>query len=130
MISATYDATRELLAFANAGHWPPLTYIDGAADFVPVSPGFLPLGLDGDTQYEAHDLELPPGSVIVFFSNGMIDATNPDGEFFGEARFQALVRKSLQRSAVEIGDVVTTSVFDFSHGRQKDDQTLMVIKRT
>lgn len=129
MISASYNPTAHELVFGNAGHWPPLTYIDGRKEASPIAPGFLPLGLDGDSDYATHVIQMPPGSVVVFFSDGIIDATNSDRELFGEDRLYSLVEGALDKSADEIRDEVTAAVLEFTKGDQRDDQTIMVLKR-
>lgn len=131
MISASYDLGTHTLTFANAGHWPPLVYIEnrGVDDFLPIGPGFMPLGLDPSEQYQAHSLDLHPGSLVVLFSDGIIDAINPSGERFGEGRLRELILKSRRLSSDEIRDAVATTIFEFCRGRQEDDQTLVVLKR-
>ena len=71
-----------------------------------------------------------PGPWLFFFSDGIIDAVNAEGDRFGEARFHKLVFDSRELSAEEIRDAVASAVLEFSRGRQQDDQTLIVIKRT
>lgn len=106
-----------------------MVFSEASEEFLPVSPGFLPIGLNGDTRYEARAIDLRPGSLVVLFSDGIIDAADPSGNFFGEERFRELVFESRELSAAEIRDTVTTNIFEFSQGRQRDDQTLMIVKR-
>jgi phosphoserine phosphatase RsbU/P len=130
LLTAVYNIDEHTLTFANAGHWPPLIYLPKAKDFIAINAAYLPIGLDGSGDYEPHTVELGPESVVVFFSDGVIDAANPEGRRFGEERFRNLVYGSRHLSAVEIRDAVTTQLFEFSRGRQEDDETLMVMKRT
>ena len=129
LITAAYDLGDHQLTFANAGHWPPLVCLAGEEHFMPIPSGWLPIGFDESEDYQAHSLDLHPGSLVVFYSDGIIDARNPEGERFGEARFRELVFDAKDKSGDDIRDLVTTTVFEFCRGRQDDDQTLMIIKR-
>ena len=130
MITASYDIDAHRLTFANGGHWPPLVFFAGDDDFTPMPTGWLPLGLNESDDYADHVLDLPPDSLVVMFSDGIIDAVSPEGERFGESRLRKLVFDSKDLESDEIRDNVATAVFEFSLGRQQDDETLIVIKRT
>lgn len=130
MITAAYDIDAHRLTFASGGHWPPLVLFAGDVDFTPMPTGWLALGLNESDDYADHVLDLSPGSLVVLFSDGIIDAANPEGERFGESRLSKLVLDSKGLDSDEIRDNVTTAIFEFSHGRQQDDETLIVLKRT
>jgi hypothetical protein len=71
------------LTIANAGHLSP--YRDGRELELP--PG-LPLGVIADSQYEQTTFQLNRGDRLVFLSDGVVEATNSDGELFGFERTQ------------------------------------------
>ena len=66
------------VTIANAGHLSP--YLDGAEI---VLPGALPLGIVSDVRYESSQFHLAPGSRLTFYSDGVIEAQNSQGELFG-----------------------------------------------
>ncbi|MFD3531897.1 SpoIIE family protein phosphatase [Streptomyces sp. NPDC058664] len=68
---AVYDPVTRICQLASAGHAPPaLALPDGGVGFVPVVPGPL-LGV-GDNPFEVCSVELPPGSVLALYSDGMV----------------------------------------------------------
>lgn len=71
------------MTVANAGHLSP--YRDGRELELP--PG-LPLGVIADSQYEEAHFQLNSGDRLVFLSDGVVEATNPQGELFGFERTQ------------------------------------------
>jgi len=71
------------MTIANAGHLSP--YRDGRELELP--PG-LPLGVIADSQYEETTFQLSAGDRLVFLSDGVVEATNPQGELFGFERTQ------------------------------------------
>src|SRR5437667_4548742 len=79
------DATNGTLAYANAGHNPPLLVdADGNARFI--EQGGLPLGMFRDTRYYEHYLTLEPGQLLVLYTDGATEAFNAQNEEFGPER--------------------------------------------
>ena len=74
------------LTYANAGHCLPLRWSDSVA---PVEARGMPLGLMQGMQYDEGTLELAPGQGVLFYSDGVTEARDPDGDMYGTARFQA-----------------------------------------
>jgi hypothetical protein len=71
------------LVIANAGHLGP--YRDGRElELLPS----LPLGVIADVQYEQTTYQLNHGDRLVFLSDGVVEATNSEGELFGFERTQ------------------------------------------
>ncbi len=73
------------VAMANAGHLAP--YLDGKEVEVP---GALPLGVKSGARYETIRFQLPRGSRLTFYSDGIVEAQNAEGELFGFERGSSL----------------------------------------
>jgi hypothetical protein len=98
---------------ANAGHLPP--YLDGQE--VAVS-GALPLGAKAGTRYEINRFQMPRGSRLTFYSDGIVEAQNPQGELFGFERSREISTEpvaSIVEAAKQFG--------------QQDDMTVIAITR-
>ena len=98
---------------ANAGHLPP--YLDGSE--VELA-GALPLGVMSGARYEASGTFLGPGSRLTFYSDGVVEAQNEQGELFGFERAQAI---STQPAAA----IVETA----KRFGQEDDITVVTVTR-
>src|SRR6266705_3290795 len=122
------DATNRTLAYANAGHNPPLLKnADGTSRFL--EQGEVPLGMFRDTRYYEHYLTIAPGELLVLYTDGVTEATNPAGEEFGPERLVRSVKAARDRSARELIDAVQRDVVDWTDGRgAHDDVTFFVIK--
>src|SRR4030081_1712224 len=84
LVYAVLDPSARTVAFANAGHLRPLLIDDNGARFLDVERG-LPLGLQcGD--YSECQINLPPGSLLVFYSDGITEALNASDEKYGLKR--------------------------------------------
>lgn len=87
MIYAVLDPATRSLTFASAGHLPPLLIAGADAHYLESDKG-LPLGLAyGD--YSQRQIQLAPGSRLLFYSDGLTEATDPQGEEFGGDRLRA-----------------------------------------
>jgi phosphoserine phosphatase RsbU/P len=86
MVYAVLDPTKRTLTFANAGHLPPLLVTGTSAQFLDVERG-IPLGL-GPGDFSEVEVNLPMGSRLVFYSDGITEAENQKDEEYGLARLQ------------------------------------------
>jgi serine phosphatase RsbU (regulator of sigma subunit) len=117
------------LTYANAGHNPPMiARADGTMERL--DGGGLLMGIMPSAEYESYRVQLQPGDVLVLYSDGVTEATNPLGEEFEEERLAEVLRLNRQRPPDEIVEAITRAVSDFSAGSAvADDLTLVVAKR-
>lgn len=113
---------------ANAAHPFPLLASDGGVIELAL-PG-LPLGMGPPRKYEDRSLLLPPGSVFVFFSDGLFEAADSKGAAYGFER----AREALRRAGHRRADRILEAFFaDWRrHLRAmpaRDDTTIVVLKR-
>ncbi len=79
--------------------------------------------------FEQETVHLNPGDVIVAYTDGVIDAHSPQGEVFGEERFEQLALQHQNLSASEVIKTILQAIADFTRGaEQHDDITLVVMK--
>lgn len=129
MLSGIYNPVSSIFNFSNAGHWPPLVLQSGNDTFDPIPPGFMPIGIETEPNYETIELELKPGDIVVFFSDGLVEAKNEKRIEFGEERVMDIILKNRIRTAKEIQEKLIHEVDGYSSGTREDDLTLMVFKR-
>jgi len=119
------------VSYCNAGHCPPLVIGDGAAIWLPVVPN-LPIGIVADYAYQAQTATLSLHSTLLLYTDGITEAQNQRGEFYGEQRLiDTAAQLADDKSARQIVDAVTASAQCFMQGsaQQHDDLTLLAIKR-
>lgn len=127
MCFATWSRRRKLLRVANAGQEQPMLYHDGRTEKIPLV-GF-PLGMFEDATYDERSFLLVPGDIIVFHSDGIGDAQNAEGKFFGHERLARLITLNAAAPADGIADRVLEAADQFSGGgHPTDDRTLIVMK--
>jgi serine phosphatase RsbU (regulator of sigma subunit) len=130
LFAAELDPSTGKLRYINAGHNPPLVgRVDGNVEQLPS--GGLPLGIMGGAQYDAGELQLNPGEVLVVYSDGVSEAVNLREEEFGIERLTEVIRKNRSASAAGIRDKVESSLSAFTEtAPANDDITLVIVKRT
>ncbi len=120
--------TREL-TYASAGHNPPrLKRCDDGTMAALDRVGGLPLGVLPDQTYEEAVLALRPGDQLIFYTDGITEAHNPQREMFGVERLdQALELCTF--AAEPLIEAVLRALADFTQGQPADDdRTLLVAK--
>jgi sigma-B regulation protein RsbU (phosphoserine phosphatase) len=124
---ATWRRPTRKLRLANAGQTQPMLYKDGVCEQLKLV-GF-PLGIFDDVTYEEWTLTLDPGNILVFHSDGISEASDPDGNFFGIPRIASVIEQNAALSSGEIADRLLADVQLFTHGGAiTDDRTLVVMK--
>lgn len=131
MSFAVYDAAARRLTLSNAGGPYPLLLRDGHVLSIRLEG--VPLGLLPNTQYDESSIDLTPGDVVVFASDGILESTNDVEEEFGLHRFSAVLsRVSRQDSARAIAERILAETDDHSGAATTphDDRTLVVLRVT
>jgi phosphoserine phosphatase RsbU/P len=124
---ATWQRGRSKLRVANAGQSQPLLYKDGRCDKIELT-GF-PLGIYEDVTYDEWGVTLKSGDILVFHSDGIVETTNAEGQFFGSQRLRKLIEDNHESCAGELADKVFADVDSFARGAPlSDDRTLVVLR--
>ena len=117
------------LTYANAGHNPPLLLSRGAA------PTFLPvnrqpaLGAMDGVSYQDEKLILLAGDRLLLYTDGVIEAANPSGDFYTEARLLSEANRFAAQSVRTVLEETLASVHAFANGaEQSDDITVMLLE--
>jgi sigma-B regulation protein RsbU (phosphoserine phosphatase) len=119
-------ATGEL-SFANAGLPKPI-HVDGKG-CRELGAGGLPSGLFEGASYDSYSARLKPGDSVVFATDGVTDARNPNGDDFGEQRLLSVCCANAREPAEMLLERIFEAVDDFAAGEpQQDDITLAVLR--
>lgn len=115
------------LTYCNAGHEPALLLRGGRV--TELKTGGMALGVDGGQRYDKGILHLQPHDLLVFFTDGLIDAMNAEGRRFGRARLYQTVSQLGQRSAADAAHLLMWEMRRYiGLRRNKDDTTLVVVR--
>ncbi len=129
VIYGIFDPQSKGFDYARAGHELPILFdAQGHQENVPHQLG-QPLGIFEDAVMDEGQIDLKPGSVLFFNSDGASDATTPKGEYFGVARLIQQLQTRLDLEAQPMCDSLLTALNDYrQESAQFDDITLVAIK--
>jgi serine phosphatase RsbU (regulator of sigma subunit) len=114
--------------YANAGHNLPYCHQEGMA--IELRATGMPLGLMPAMSYEEKEITLKPGESVLLYSDGLVEAHNPQREMFGTPRMQGLV--GTHPGGVALIDTLLAELEKFTgeQWEQEDDITLVTLKRS
>ncbi|WUH92600.1 SpoIIE family protein phosphatase [Streptomyces sp. NBC_00433] len=119
-----YDPSTRVCTMASAGHPPPaIISSGGTVDFAEVSPG-APIGVGLGT-FEAIEVELPRGSVVALYSDGLVETRDADIDQGLER-----LRTALARPTAVLDDLCGSVVDTMKSGAMNDDDAALLLART
>ena len=117
------------LRYVNAGHNPPMLARRTAAgvEIQELRAGGTVLGLFGHVGYEAADVAVQPGDLLIAFTDGVTEARNHAGDEFGEDRVRALIEECIGADADAVAAALADRVRAWSAGAEQHDDITFVV---
>ncbi len=129
MFYLQYDAVNEQLSYANAGHPPPLLKRFNQPYCTQLDADGLILGIRQNIRFENKTAQLNRGDMILLYTDGIIEAENDHGEFFGLERISSIFTRSAHLEPDEIMEQILMQLKDFCDSDTfNDDITMMIFK--
>jgi len=139
MVAAGFHGRRGLLVLTNAGHPPPLWYRVARNEWTWLEtqrpsergrPAGVPLGLLPDIDYDRVVVKPQIGDLVVLYSDGVSEATNPAGAELGRDGLMTVARRLDSSSARSFGCGLISSLANFrSDVEPVDDETIIVMQK-
>ena len=125
------DPANHTLTVANAGHMPTMIrHANGAVEEVGDEKTGLPIGVLDDVEYDQLTIELPPGSKVVMYTDGINEAADPSDELFSIERIRNRFAETVDTVPI-IGQKIIDDVRQFMNGTpQGDDMCLVCFGRS
>jgi serine phosphatase RsbU (regulator of sigma subunit)/predicted ester cyclase len=123
---AILNPKRGHLVYANAGH--DLPYLQHGGEAKELRARGMPLGLMPASSYEEKEIVLDAGESILFYSDGLVEAHDPEGQMFSFPRLRALVAEHTEEGA--LGEYLLEELYSFvgEGWEQEDDITLITLQ--
>jgi serine phosphatase RsbU (regulator of sigma subunit)/ligand-binding sensor domain-containing protein len=124
-----FDLNSRKVRYSIAGHPFPYHYRSNTDELAELELSAYPLGVTSKAKYAIAEFSYEPGDVLVFYSDGIVEGANPQGEQLGFERFEAMILKNKLLSPEEINRNIMQEFHQFAEGQPPDDDiTLVVIK--
>jgi phosphoserine phosphatase RsbU/P len=128
-VVAAINLDTGILRYANAGHNPPLVVRAGGAIEELAATG-VPIALLPAAAYEAAEIHLAPGDSLLLYTDGIVEANDPEGEEYGNDRLADLCRRHSQSSCPDLAAALDADLEAFARGVPfADDRTLVMARR-
>ncbi len=128
LIYAAISENDGSVRFVNAGHLPPFAIRNGVVE--EMEKGDLAVGLTGIVHYTEHAVQLNSGDVFVMYSDGVTEAKNDAGAFFGKERLTEILKRA-EGPSEQIGRTIVAAVDRFiGQTPPSDDLSLLILRRT
>ena len=115
----------------NAGHNPPLLYRRAEGQVHVMPRGGLAIGWFSNNPMQPVELQLSPGDVMVYYTDGLTEAENESGDYFGEGRLVQAILEAAAHGAQDILNYIVDQVDAFCGNVPAfDDLTLCVVRYT
>src|SRR5215208_6303704 len=126
-LAALLDSRTGRLQYANAGH--DLPYVRHADGVGRLRARGMPLGLMPNMSYEQKGITLEPGESVLLYSDGLVEAHNPQREMFGFPRMQGFVGAHPDAATLIDSLLAELERFTGEEWEQEDDITLLTLQR-
>jgi sigma-B regulation protein RsbU (phosphoserine phosphatase) len=120
-----YDTETRKLSYTNGGHPPPLYIFAGRVQRLET--GGMVVGLFYDVPFEQGVMEIEPGSLLIAYSDGLMEPENEHGEEFGTERLIGVAEQNKDASSHVIAEALMQAAAKWSSSpEQADDMTVIV----
>jgi sigma-B regulation protein RsbU (phosphoserine phosphatase) len=126
---AIVDFEEKTMTYCNCGHEPTMLFREGKA--TDLTKGGLVLGVKKEAEYEIETVKLRRGDCLLFYTDGLIDAANFEGQLWGQENLQETAGKFCNASAEQmVRDILGYRRRFVGLARQTDDTSIVVVKTT
>ena len=123
------DLSTGRLTFCNAGHNAPIVIGKDSESYYLTMDSNLPLGIVANYQFRNQQIDLPKGSAMLLYTDGLTEGENAGKELFGEGRTLEAARSLSRQNARGIVNGMTDALSQFvGNAEQSDDLTLLCVR--
>lgn len=129
-IYSIFHLQNQTVTLSSAGHHLPYLYraATGEMEAIQVKPTY-PLGVREKVKFNEITVQLAPHDILVYYTDGIIEAHNPEGEEFGFERLEELIIANRELGSAGIQDALIAAYEDWVAGQEpEDDMSLVVVK--
>jgi sigma-B regulation protein RsbU (phosphoserine phosphatase) len=126
MLYVLLDADAGTVASASAGH-PAARVVTAEGEVGELGGHGLALGIDSDQEYSVAQTALAPGTTVVLYTDGVLEARR-DGELYGEERLDDLLRRRAGLPPQELAEAILADCKSFAGGELSDDCAVVCLR--
>lgn len=125
--AALYDPKTKIMTYCNQGHAPALLIREGKVQ--ELTTHGIALGAHKMIETQTKEIQLEPGDLLFLYTDGIIEAHDPDQQLFGSKRLREFLLRNQKRAPSKIVDQIIEEIHLFGQGApQHDDLTVLAIR--
>jgi serine phosphatase RsbU (regulator of sigma subunit) len=131
LLYAVIDSEEKKMTLSNAGQTQPILCPGSGGDplYLHTEGDRFPLGIVDDCDYREREVSLESGDTVTFYTDGVVEAMNSEGEIYGFDRFREIVNGARGQDAQSLLEILMEDVSGFvQDARQHDDITVVVVR--
>jgi serine phosphatase RsbU (regulator of sigma subunit) len=129
MILGEINPRSQRASIVQAGHPPPVIIRSGGLVDM-IGEGGFPVGMIPAASYERLDFDFGPGDRLLIYSDGLVEAEDPAGEQFSEARLRRIVRENAMDASPALLDRLDVAVRNWRGSETLDDDlSVLMLER-
>ena len=129
MFYVKYNAERRLLTYANAGHNRPFLYRHRDGFCMELDAEGLILGVKREVTFEEKSIQLQRGDLLLLYTDGITEARNASGDFFGTDRLCDVIGKVYNEQPEQVVETILGEVTAFTSSQIAEDDISMVVMK-
>jgi sigma-B regulation protein RsbU (phosphoserine phosphatase) len=129
MFYVKYDTATQWLSYASAGHNHPLLFSASNGTCLELDAEGLILGVKEAVLFEEKSIQLDIGDVLLLYTDGLTETTDPDGEMFGIERLTDILREFHSTPPQNLIDIIYRELVSFAGGVKLTDDVSIVAMR-
>lgn len=126
---AEYNISSGDLCYANGGHVAPYLITKEGVVVQFGGPTGTIVGMLEDAEFGEETIKVKKDETIVLYTDGILEARLPEGEFFGEQHFETLLAANAEMSLVELCDSALATVKAYQANKLIDDVTILALRK-
>lgn len=128
LVYGRIDGTEGLFRFVDCGHTSIIQYERRSGRCWRLKGANAPMGFLPEQDYVEYTVPVDEGDLLFLYSDGITEATDSEGEQFGDLRLLKLIRSNSSLDAAELLEKIKQITFSFASGDFKDDVTGISIR--
>ncbi len=129
-----FDEEKSIFRFSRAGHNPLLYFNKKEQKLNIYQPEGIAIGMADMSKFSSHiseqSVKMEEGDILIFYTDGMVEAVNREHELFGEERLYELVKRYHDLPSQQMVEKIEEHLAEFVNGTdQYDDMTIIVVKK-
>jgi sigma-B regulation protein RsbU (phosphoserine phosphatase) len=124
-----YDPQTRMLSYANAGHSSAYLHRVSTDQEIWLRPTGPAIGLTEGFAIRREEIQLEPGDILLLYTDGITEATNHQGIFWGEDKLADIIRQNADSSAGGLIQKIVMALKDFTSESPLDDDVTLVISK-